>query len=172
MRRQAASSCRSSSSERRRCVSGLVSSFTPLRSEHISASTVAAAASAGLVSSCLAVTDVGGLGGGDSDDDVGSVRPRAQAEGRIGGGGHRQKLRALRRGLSVLEKAIARGRVLVYAGHYSIPSICLASAGHFFVQNCCYGGGQAGARPRLPLAREGRARPPGDVAPGGLGVGA
>src|SRR5262245_46490721 len=83
--------------------------------------------------------DVGGLGGGDSGDDVGSVRPRAQAEGRIGGGGRRQKLRALRRGLSVLEKAIARGRVLVYAGHYSIPSICPASAGHFFVvANCCY----------------------------------
>src|SRR5262245_47458506 len=77
--------------------------------------------------------DVGcGLGGGDSGDDVGSVRPRAQAEVRIGGGGRRQKLRALRRGLSMLEKAIARGRVLVYAGHYSIPSICPASAGHFF----------------------------------------
>src|SRR5262245_33549581 len=56
MRRQAASSCRSSSSERRRCVSGLVSSFTPLRSENISASTVAAAASAALLSLCLAVT--------------------------------------------------------------------------------------------------------------------
>src|SRR5215468_7007173 len=60
--------------------------------------------------------DVGGLGGGDSGDDVGSVRPRAQAEGRIGGGGRRQKFRALRRGLSVLEKAIARGRVLVMRG--------------------------------------------------------
>src|SRR5262245_55578957 len=98
--------------------------------------------------------DVGGLGGGDSGDNVGSVRPRAQAEGRIGGGGRRQKLRALRRGLSVLEKAIARGRVLVYAGHYSIPSICPASAGHFFVQNCCYGGSQSGPRRGFTLGEK------------------
>src|SRR5262249_26949220 len=98
--------------------------------------------------------DVDGLGGGDSGDDVGSVSPRAQAEGRIGGGGRRQKLRALRRGLSVLEKAIARGRVLVYAGHYSIPSICPASAGHFFVQNCCYGGSQPGPRRGFTLGEK------------------
>src|SRR5262245_31391858 len=97
--------------------------------------------------------DVGGLGGGDSGDDVGSVRPRAQAEGRIGGGGRRQKLRALRRGLSVLEKAIARGRVLVYAGHYSIPSICPASAGHFFVvANCCYQGSRGACAWRSQLS--------------------
>src|SRR5262245_5137434 len=96
--------------------------------------------------------DVGGLGGGDSGDNVGSVRPRAQAEGRIGGGGRRQKLRALRRGLSVLEKAIARGRVLVYAGHYSIPSICPASAGHFFVvANCCYARSRSGPRGSFAL---------------------
>src|SRR5262249_36538840 len=111
---------------------------------------------------CGDAGDVGGLGSGDSGDDVGSVRPRAQAEGRIGGGGRRQKLRALRRGLSVLEKAIARGRVLVYAGHYSIPSICPASAGHFFVvANCCYGGGQTGPPPGVSLpgkARRPRAR--------------
>src|SRR5215831_1253691 len=58
--------------------------------------------------------DVGGLGGGDSGDYVGSVRPRAQAEVRIGGGGPPAKTPCAAEGaLCVGESYCTRARARV-----------------------------------------------------------